>query len=154
MRKLPGRIVGKTHDTEGRPGYVLTLCAREQHIRREKASSNICSNEQLCALTAAVYLSAMGAQSLRQAAALCTSRAHYFAQQLEEQLGWKRLYGGEFFHEFVSACPQPERALAALEAHDILGGLPVDGGLLWCVTELTDKQTLDHVIRILREVNG
>lgn len=154
MRKLPGRIVGKTHDTEGRPGYVLTLCAREQHIRREKASSNICSNEQLCALTAAVYLSAMGAQSLRQAAALCTSRAHYFAQQLEEQLGWKRLYGGEFFHEFVSACPQPERALAALEAHDILGGLPVDGGLLWCVTELTDKQTLNHVIRILREVNG
>lgn len=92
MRKLPGRIVGQTHDTEGKTGYVLTLSAREQHIRREKASSNICSNEQLCALTAAVYLAAMGEAGLRQAAALCTSRAHYFAQQLEEVLGWKRVY--------------------------------------------------------------
>lgn len=154
MRKLPGRIVGQTHDTEGKTGYVLTLSAREQHIRREKASSNICSNEQLCALTAAVYLAAMGEAGLRQAAALCTSRAHYFAQRLEEVLGWKRVYPGEFFHEFVTACPCPERALAVLEAHGILGGLPVEGGILWCVTELTDKKTLDHVIGLLQEVSG
>ena len=154
MRKLPGRIVGQTHDTEGKTGYVLTLSAREQHIRREKASSNICSNEQLCALTAAVYLAAMGEAGLRQAAALCTSRAHYFAQRLEEVLGWKRVYSGEFFHEFVTACPCPERALEALEAHGILGGLPVEGGILWCVTELTDKKTLDHVIELLQEVSG
>ena len=153
-RKLPGRIVGQTHDTEGKTGYVLTLSAREQHIRREKASSNICSNEQLCALTAAVYLAAMGEAGLRQAAALCTSRAHYFAQRLEEVLGWKRVYSGEFFHEFVTACPCPERALEALEAHGILGGLPVEGGILWCVTELTDKKTLDHVIELLQEVSG
>ena len=134
MRKLPGRIVGQTHDTEGKTGYVLTLSAREQHIRREKASSNICSNEQLCALTVAVYLAAMGEAGLRQAATLCTSRAHYFAQRL--------------------ACPCPERALAVLEAHGILGGLPVEGGILWCVTELTDKKTLDHVIGLLQEVSG
>ena len=154
MRKLPGRIVGQTHDTEGKTGYVLTLSAREQHIRREKASSNICSNEQLCALTAAVYLAAMGEAGLRQAAALCTSRAHYFAQRLEEVLGWKRVYPGEFFHEFVTACPCPERTLEVLEAHGILGGLPVEGGILWCVTELTDKKTLDHVIGLLQEVSG
>ena len=154
MRKLPGRIVGQTHDTEGKTGYVLTLSAREQHIRREKASSNICSNEQLCALTVAVYLAAMGEAGLRQAATLCTSRAHYFAQRLEEVLGWKRVYPGEFFHEFVTACPCPERALAVLEAHGILGGLPVEGGILWCVTELTDKKTLDHVIGLLQEVSG
>ena len=153
-RKLPGRIVGQTHDTEGKTGYVLTLSAREQHIRREKASSNICSNEQLCALTAAVYLAAMGEAGLRQAAALCTSRAHYFAQRLEEVLGWKRVYPGEFFHEFVTACPCPERTLEVLEAHGILGGLPVEGGILWCVTELTDKKTLDHVIGLLQEVSG
>ena len=152
-RKLPGRIVGQTHDTEGKTGYVLTLSAREQHIRREKASSNICSNEQLCALTVAVYLAAMGEAGLRQAATLCTSRAHYFAQRLEEVLGWKRVYPGEFFHEFVTACPCPERALAVLEAHGILGGLPVEGGILWCVTELTDKKTLDHVIGLLQEVS-
>lgn len=154
MRKLPGRIVGQTHDTEGKTGYVLTLSAREQHIRREKASSNICSNEQLCALTAAVYLAAMGEAGLRQAATLCTSRAHYFAQRLEEVLGWKRVYPGEFFHEFVTACPCPERTLEVLEAHGILGGLPVEGGILWCVTELTDKKTLDHVIGLLQEVSG
>ena len=96
----------------------------------------------------------MGEAGLRQAAALCTSRAHYFAQRLEEVLGWKRVYPGEFFHEFVTACPCPERALAVLEAHGILGGLPVEGGILWCVTELTDKKTLDHVIGLLQEVSG
>ena len=96
----------------------------------------------------------MGEAGLRQATALCTSRAHYFAQRLEEVLGWKRVYPGEFFHEFVTACPCPERTLEVLEAHGILGGLPVEGGILWCVTELTDKKTLDHVIGLLQEVSG
>ena len=97
---------------------------------------------------------AMGEAGLRQAATLCTSRAHYFAQRLEEVLGWKRVYPGEFFHEFVTACPCPERTLEVLDAHGILGGLPVEGGILWCVTELTDKKTLDHVIGLLQEVSG
>ena len=67
---------------------------------------------------------------------------------------FRSVYSGEFFHEFVTACPCPERALEALEAHGILGGLPVEGGILWCVTELTDKKTLDHVIGLLQEVSG
>jgi glycine dehydrogenase subunit 1 len=154
MRHLPGRIVGQTEDVDGKKGYVLTLSAREQHIRREKASSNICSNEQLCSLAAGVYLSAMGTAGLKQAATLSMSKAHYLAAQLEEKLGWKRLYAGEFFDEFVSECPKPEAALKKLEEHGILGGLPVEGGLLWCVTELASKKQLDAAVEILREVNG
>ena len=151
-RKLPGRIVGQTVDVEGKRGFVLTLSGREQHIRREKASSNICSNQALCALTAGVYLSAMGAEGLRQAATLSISRSHYFAARLEEELGWKRIYGGEFFHEFVAECPDPDRALRALDVHGILGGLPVEGGILWCVTELVSKKKLDEAVAILKEV--
>ena len=153
MRKLPGRIVGQTKDVDGEVGYVLTLSAREQHIRREKASSNICSNQALCAFAAGVYMAAMGEKGMKQCARLCTSKAHYFASELEK-IGCTLKYHGEFFHEFVTACPCPERALAVLEAHGILGGLPVEGGILWCVTELTDKKTLDHVIGLLQEVSG
>lgn len=151
-RKLPGRIVGQTEDVDGNRGYVLTLSGREQHIRREKASSNICSNQALCAFTAAVYLSAMGAEGLQQAATQSMSKAHYFAGLLESELGWKLTYPGEYFHEFVTNCPDPDRAMAALDAHGILGGLPVDGGILWCVTELLSKETLCKVVAILKEV--
>ncbi len=156
MRKLPGRIVGQTADHEGRRGYVLTLSAREQHIRREKASSNICSNEALCALTAAVYMSAMGADGMEQAATLCTSKAHYLAQQLESEAKLPLLHKGEFFHEFVTAC-EPKTAQAildALEAKGILGGLPVEGGLLWCATELVTKAEMDQAVSIVKEVCG
>jgi len=152
MRHLPGRIVGQTVDTEGRTGYVLTLSAREQHIRREKASSNICSNEQLCTLRAGIYLSVMGAEGLKQAATLSMSKAHYLAAQLEKKLGWRRLHEGEFFHEFASECPNPQKALDALAAQGILGGLPVEGGILWCATELVSKEELDRTVSILEEV--
>ena len=151
-RKLPGRIVGQTVDVEGKRGYVLTLSGREQHIRREKASSNICSTPALCAFTAGVYLSAMGEVGLKQAATLCISKAHYLAAQLEKELGWKRVHGGEFFHEFVTECPDADKALKALDAKGILGGLPVEGGILWCVTELVSKAKLDEVVAILKEV--
>lgn len=126
MRKLPGRIVGETKDRNGKTGYVLTLQAREQHIRREKASSNICSNQALCALAVSVYLAAMGNEGLEQAAVSSMSKAHYFAKQLA-QAGYRTENPGEFFHEFVTVSETPsEKALRMLEAHDILGGLPLD----------------------------
>ena len=153
MRNLPGRIVGQTHDVDGNTGYVLTLTAREQHIRREKASSNICSNEALCAFTAGLYLSAMGAEGLRQAARLSLSKAHYLAGKLGEA-GLSLLYPGEYFHEFVTACsPETaEKISAALAAQGILGGLSVAGGLLWCATELVSQAELDRAAAIVKEV--
>ncbi len=153
MRKLPGRIVGKTSDHDGNVGYVLTLTAREQHIRREKASSNICSNEALCALTAAVYLSAMGAKGLTEAAEQSMAKAHYLAGLLAEA-GLPLQYEGEYFHEFVTVCgpEQGQAILDALAQKGILGGLPVDGGLLWCVTEMVSRAKLDETAAIVKEV--
>ena len=154
MRKLPGRIVGQTKDVDGKTGYVLTLSAREQHIRREKASSNICSNQALCAFTAGVYLAAMGEAGMKQCARLCISKAHYLAAGLEK-IGCRLKYSGEFFHEFVTetACPDcRRRILDALAEKDILGGAEVDGGILWCVTELVSKEKLDETIATVKEV--
>ena len=153
-RKLPGRIVGQTKDVDGKTGYVLTLSAREQHIRREKASSNICSNQALCAFNAGVYMAAMGEAGMKQCARLCTSKAHYFAAELVKA-GCKLKYQGEFFHEFVTEveCPNcRKKILDALDAADILGGAEVDGGILWCVTELVSKAQLDKAVSIVKEV--
>ena len=155
MRKLPGRIVGETTDAEGRRCFVLTLQAREQHIRREKASSNICSNEALCAMTASVYLAAMGPRGLRQVAESCAAHAHYLAGELAK-LGFA-LRSGEkpFFHEFLTSSPvETEKLCAALEAQGILGGLPVEGGVLWCCTELNTKADMDKLIAVIGEVLG
>ena len=152
-RKLPGRIVGETHDVDGERGYVLTLSAREQHIRREKASSNICSNQALCAFTAGVYMAAMGADGMKQCAKLCVSKAHYFASELEK-IGCRLKYDGEFFHEFVTEAGADcqKRILDALAGEGILGGQCVDGGILWCVTELVSRETLDRAVAIVKEV--
>ena len=150
-RNLPGRIVGQTVDKDGNIGYVLTLSAREQHIRREKASSNICSNQQLCAFTAGVYLASVGEVGLRQAAVSSMSKAHYLAEKLEKELGWKRVYEGEYFHEFVTECPDCEKALSVLAKNGILGGLKVEEGLLWCATELVSKEELDQAVAVLKE---
>ncbi len=154
MRKLPGRIVGETKDDEGRRSFVLTLQAREQHIRREKAGSNICSNEALCAMAAAVYMSAMGKEGLKKAALQSASKAHYMAEKLAEA-GFGRRYSGEFFHEFVSEYPgDPEKLMRALEKEGILGGLPLgDGGILWCATEVNTKEEIDHAVSVLKEVS-
>ncbi len=151
FRKLPGRIVGQTRDVDGEVGYVLTLTAREQHIRREKAGSNICSNQALCALTAGVYMTAMGSEGLERAATLSLSKAHYFAGELEK-IGLPRIHTGEYFHEFVTKCENPDKVLRALDENGILGGLPVAGGILWCVTEVVTREELDRAVSIIKEV--
>ncbi len=153
MRKLPGRIVGETKDRNGKTGYVLTLQAREQHIRREKASSNICSNQALCALAVGVYLAAMGNEGLKNAAQQCMSKAHYLAGELEK-IGFTVENKKAYFHEFVTDSGIPaKQVLEALEKEDILGGKPLDETrILWCCTEMNTKEEMDKVVRILKEV--
>ena len=161
MRQIPGRLIGETVDTRGDRGFVLTIQAREQHIRREKASSNICSNEAWCALRAGIYLSTIGPAGYEQVATLCSSKAHYMAEELEK-IGMKKCFKGEFWNEFATTCPDADKLLAALEEKGILGGLKLccgccDAGcdtdcILWCCTELNSKEDIDEVIAIAKEV--
>ncbi|MHB1454020.1 MAG: aminomethyl-transferring glycine dehydrogenase subunit GcvPA [Saccharofermentanales bacterium] len=157
LRKIPGRIVGETTDSDGKRAFVLTLQAREQHIRREKASSNICSNQSLCAMTAAVYLSVMGYDGLREAAMQSMSKAQYLAGRLKALEGFEPVFTGPFFNEFVTRSPIPGTILdAKLSEKGILGGLPLDGGsesrILWCTTEKNSREDIDRLVETLKEV--
>ena len=151
-RRLPGRIVGQTTDKDGNRCFVLTLQAREQHIRREKASSNICSNEALCAMSASVYLAAVGPYGLNKVAKNCLNNAHYLLNQLE-QIGFNKVSEAEFFNEFLTTCPVDVMTLQEkLSAKGILMGLPIEDKILWCATELNDKQDIDNLIMAIKEV--
>jgi glycine dehydrogenase subunit 1 len=160
VRKMAGRLVGQTVDDRGQRGFVLTLSTREQHIRREKATSNICSNEALCALAAGVYLATMGPQGLRQVAYLCYCKAHYSAQQIAALPGYTLMTEGEFFHEFAVQCPQPpSRVNRALLEEGILGGYDLgqihpalEGRMLFCATEMNTRQQIDHLVSVLKRI--
>jgi len=152
LRRMPGRVVGQTTDHNGRRVFVLTMQAREQHIRREKALSSICSNQALNALTTTVYLSLVGKVGFVEVARQCVDKAHYLANELVKA-GAKLKYKTEFFHEFVVE-GDGEKWNKILAEQDILGGMPAPDGTLWCVTEKADKETLDKVVIAYKEARS
>ena len=161
VHKMAGRLVGETIDNRGQRAYVLTLTAREQHIKRERATSNICTNQGLLALATAIYLSVLGKNGLRQVANLCYQKAHYAAAQLSKIKGYKLMHSDTFFHEFVLECPQPAADVNAhLLEHGILGGYDLSqdypslaNHMLVAVTEMNSKEEINAFVEALAEVN-
>ena len=161
IRQMPSRLSGRTVDRNGETGYVLTLQTREQHIRRERATSNICTNEALYALASTIYLAALGKSGLRQVAELCYQKSHYAASLIDGLPGYSVVNDGPFFREFVAQCPAPPAEInRRLMERNILGGLPLSeydesgrypNGMLLCVTEMNTKDDIEQLAAALSQ---
>jgi glycine dehydrogenase subunit 1 len=156
MRRIPGRLAGATMDKNGQRGFVLTLQTREQHIRREKATSNICSNEALCALAAGVYLAALG-KNLKKLAQLNIYKTLYLKNKLLGLAGWKEVFPSPVYNEFVLRCPNSRQVNEKLQTAGIIGGYELqkdypelENTLLFCATEMISKEDIDKVAAILK----